>query len=151
MEDTVKRIIFAIALVALVSAAPAAQSGYELLQQALSKEQAEGKMAEAIVIYQRIAKEFASDRALAAKALLRLGEAYQKLGDRQAQQAFERIVRDYSDQKDAAGNARAHLAALQSPAVSRTAPAARQLWAGEGVSGEGRPSADGRYLTFTDW
>jgi Tol biopolymer transport system component len=151
MEDTVKRMIFAIVLVVLVGAGPSAQSGYELLQQALSKEQAEGKVAEAIVIYQRIAKEFASDRALAAKALLRLGEAYQKLGDRQAQQAFERIVRDYSDQKEAAGNARARLAALQSPPASRTAPAARQIWAGEGVSGEGGPSPDGRYLTFTDW
>ena len=145
------RIIFVIVMVALVGAGPSAQGGYELFQQALSKEQAEGKVAEAIVIYQRIAKEFASDRALAAKALLRLGEAYQKLGDRQAQQAFERIVRDYSDQKEAAGNARARLAALQSPPASRTAQAARQIWAGDGVSGEGTPSPDGRYLSFTDW
>jgi serine/threonine-protein kinase len=29
--------------------------------------------------------------------------------------------------------------------------AVRRLWSGEGVSGSGAPSPDGRYLTFTDW
>ena len=29
--------------------------------------------------------------------------------------------------------------------------AVRRLWSGEGVSGSGSPSPDGRYLTFTDW
>ena len=147
-----KRILFGLVMVALVwSVGASAQSGYQLFQQALSKEQAEGKLTDAIVIYQRIVKDFAGDHALAAKALLRLGEAYQKLGDRQAQQAFERIVRDYADQKEAAGAARTRLAALQLPGASPTKQAARQIWTGEGVDGGGTPSPEGRYLSFTDW
>jgi Tol biopolymer transport system component len=144
MENIMKRILFVIALVVLVGAGPSAQSGYELLQQALSKEQAEGKVAEAIVIYQRIAREFASDRALAAKALLRLGEAYQKLGDRQARGAFEALVRQYPDQNEATV-ARARLA--RSPEGVKPVEQALRL---VGVSSGMSISRDGRRLVYFD-
>ena len=130
------------------SAGASAQSGYQLFQQALSKEQAEGKLNDAIVIYQRIVKEFAGDRALAAKALLRLGEAYQKLGDKQAQAAFERVVRDYGDQKDAAALARAHLGTTGSVARVK---GDRSVWSSPNADGFGTISPDGRFLTYTDW
>ena len=130
------------------SAGASAQSGYQLFQQALSKEQAEGKLNDAIVIYQRIVKEFAGDRALAAKALLRLGEAYQKLGDKQAQAAFERVVRDYGDQKDAAALARARLGTTGSVARVK---GDRSVWSSPNADGFGTISPDGRFLTYTDW
>jgi hypothetical protein len=147
----VKRILFGIVMVALVwSVAASAQSGYQLFQQALSKEQAEGKLADAIVIYQRIVKEFAGDHALAAKALLRLGEAYHKLGDRQAQAAFERIVRDYADQTEAVAIARTRLARNELGART-TATTLRKIWADPKVDTEGTVSPDGRYLSYVDW
>ena len=51
-------------------AALAAESGAELFQKAVTEERASGNLEEAIKLYQRIAKEFASDRPLAAKALV---------------------------------------------------------------------------------
>ena len=50
------------------TAALAADAGAELFQKAVTEERAAGNLEEAIKLYQRVAKEFASDRALAAKA-----------------------------------------------------------------------------------
>lgn len=44
------------------------QNGYDLFQKALVKERAEGKLEEAIQIYEQIIREFSTDRALVAKA-----------------------------------------------------------------------------------
>ena len=62
---------------------------------------------------------------------------------------FERVVREFGDQKQAADAARAGLAS-----VAATGPAAtvnRQLWTGPDVDTMGTITADGRYLSFTDW
>jgi Tol biopolymer transport system component len=144
-----KRLLFATLIVAsLLGSRPAAQSGYELFQQALSKEQAEGKLPEAIALYQRIAKNFTSDRALTVKALLRLAECYQKAGDTQARTVLEQVVRDYSDQKEAAATAREHLGAGLSMV---RATGDRAVWTGSKVDLFGRVSPDGRYVTYVDW
>ena len=57
-------------------AAIAAETGAELFQKALTAERAAGNLEEAIKLYQRVAKEFASDRALAAKALVQEARCY---------------------------------------------------------------------------
>jgi len=87
----------------------------ELLQSGVTKETVQGDLKGAIELYQKAAKEAGANRSLAAKAQFRLGAAYQKLGDDQARAAFERIVRDYSDQPEAA-EARARLNAMSTPA-----------------------------------
>ena len=60
-------------------AALAAETGAELYQRAVTLEKANGNLQEAIKLYQRVAKEFASDRALAAKALVQAAKCYEKL------------------------------------------------------------------------
>ena len=128
-----------------------AESGYDLFQKALAAERADGNIAEAIKLYERITKDFASDHALMAKTLLRLGDCYQKLGDDKAQAAFERVVREFGDQKEAAAEARTRLAALQAPAASQTKRAARQVWTDAKVCCGTRPdttSPDGRSATW---
>ena len=80
---------------------------------------------------------------------MRMAECYRKLGDQQAIKVFERVVREFGDQKQAADAARASLAS-----VAATGPAAtvnRQLWTGPDVDTMGTITADGRYLSFTDW
>src|SRR2546430_15251368 len=47
----------------------AAETGAELYQKALVKERGAGNLEDAIQLYQRIAREFPGDRALAAKSL----------------------------------------------------------------------------------
>lgn len=111
----------------------AAQSGNDLFQQALSKERAEGKLDEAIQIYERIAKEFSSDRALAARALLQLGRCYERLGRSEAQTAYERLVREYADQRAAADEARARLAELARARAPNVTVASHLVWSGDDV------------------
>jgi len=72
-----------------------AQSGYNLFQKALAHERADGNLDEALKLYQRVVKEFSRDRALAAKALVRMAECYQKLGDAQSRTVYERVVREF--------------------------------------------------------
>jgi Tol biopolymer transport system component len=104
----------------------------DLYQQAITRERAAGDIQGAIQLYRQVAAS--SDRALAARALLRLGEAYEKLGARESQAAYERIVRDFADQTEPANAARARLAALRSTTAqtaraSGTAPSFAMLLA----------------------
>src|SRR6266536_1107123 len=90
------------------------ESGNDLFQKALVAERANGKLDEAIKLYQRIAQKFASDRSLAAKALLQMGQCYEKLGDAQARKAYDRVVREYADQGEIVAAARSGLGRLGS-------------------------------------
>ncbi len=136
--------------VALSAGVAAAQSGYDLFQQGLIKERAEGNLDEAIKLYQRIVREYASDRTLAAKALIELGQCYEKLGNTEARKAYERVLRDYADQEEMVTEARTRLAALSGGAKT-TELVARRVWEGPGAGSMGSPSPDGRYLSFVDW
>lgn len=84
----------------------------ELLEAALTKETIQGDLAGAITLYEQAVKEAGSNRALAAKAQLRLAAAYQKQGSEQARVIYERVARDYSDQTEAAAEARSRLVSL---------------------------------------
>ncbi len=132
--------------------------GSDLFQKALSKERAEGRLDQAIEIYERIVKEFSADRPIAAKALLQLGRCYERLGKADARTMYDRVLREYADQRAVADEARARLTAFARPNVGRggnapaTGPAARRLWEGQ-AAGQflGSPSPDGRYMSFVDW
>ena len=112
------RLVFTIALTAL-SAVISSQSssGHALFEQALAKERVEGNLPEAIRLYERVVTEFASDRALGARALVQIGLSYEKLGRDEAVRAYERLVRDFADQQDAVVQARARLAILKQTAT----------------------------------
>jgi Tol biopolymer transport system component len=131
--------VITLALLFLVADADrtVAQTGHDLFQQALVKERADGDLRGAIAIYERIAREFAEDRALAAKALVQMGRCHEKLGNEDAQRAYRRVVREYPDQTDMVAEARGRLTALERLA---TPPAFI-----------GRPSLDGRHVVYTDW
>ena len=60
-------------------AALAAESRPELFQKAVTAERAAGNLEQPITLYQRVATEFASDRALAARALVAEAHCYEKL------------------------------------------------------------------------
>jgi Tetratricopeptide repeat len=94
-------------------AAFAADTGAELFQKAVTQERAAGNLEEAIKLYQRVAKEFASDRALAAKALVQAARCYEKLGQDKAVKIYEQVARDYRDQREPSATASARLAVLR--------------------------------------
>ena len=137
--------------IALPPAAPAlAQQGQDLYQQALRKENVEGDLRAAIELYQRIAREFAEDRALVARALVHMGLSYEKLGEPEAQAVYQRVLRDYADQRDAVQQAQARIAAADSR-VQQDGLVARRVWDGPEVDLFGAVSSDGQLLTYVDW
>jgi tetratricopeptide (TPR) repeat protein len=87
-----------VAIALALSSPMGAQSGHELFQQALSKERAEGKLHEAIALYQRVIDVAGTDHALAAKALLQLGRCYEALGNTEARAVYERLIARYPEQ-----------------------------------------------------
>ncbi len=140
----------------------AQQTAEELYQAGLYQEEVQGDLESAIDIYRRILEEFPANRPVAAKALMHIGLCHEKLGSREAQRAYERLVRDYGDQTEVADRARARLADLQglarAEAPAQAAAAAgivvRELWVGRTgveVDASGGPSPDGRYLVYIDW
>lgn len=150
---TTKHTIVAIALVLGSAAAPVmlrAQSGYDLFQKALATERADGNLREAIELYARVAREFAADRALAARALLRMADCYEKLGNPEAARIYERVTRDYADQRAAVEEARAYLRTNEDRSRGKSM-VSRKVWSGPQVAPEGSVSADGRFVTYPAW
>jgi len=128
-------------------------SAADLYQHAVQLEEVKGDLDGAIAIYKNILERFSGDRGPAARAQLHLGFCYQRLGKPEARAAYEAVVRDHADQPELAAQAKSRLSSLAQPAAGRTASSmvARQIWTGPEVDLEGKPSADGRYLTYVDW
>ncbi len=128
-----------------------------LMQAAHQKQLVEGQLEQAIQLYKRIVQEHPGNRVVAAKALLEMGQCYEKLGNTEARKAYERLLRDYGDQNEPAAQARARLAALTGNAASGGSQMmARRVWAGPDVHVfvdvhvMGSLSPDGRYLSCVD-
>jgi Tol biopolymer transport system component len=109
----------------MVSAQPAAQAVDPgvALRAAIETETVKGDLTAAIEQYKKLAQS--TDRVVAAQALLRLADCYQKLGDAQAQAVYERVVREFADQKDLVAIARARMGSRR---TNGTGMVARQLW-----------------------
>jgi Tol biopolymer transport system component len=137
------------AVIALsISSASAADLKAEVaLRAAREQETVKGDLKGAIEEYNKILATYSQDRSVAARALLRLGECYEKLGRSDAQKTYERLLREYPEQKEAAA-ARAKLAGTRDHWGDVTV---ERVWAGEDVNLEGNLSADGRYLAFVDY
>ncbi|MBI4902662.1 MAG: PD40 domain-containing protein [Acidobacteria bacterium] len=119
-----------------------------LFEQALMKERSQGDLKGAIALYQRIAADKNTSRAMAAKALLEMARCQEKEGGENARRTYERLVKDFADQPEAVAAARTRMSVLG----AASGPRLRQLWAGGGeVHDEGSISLDGRYLTYTSW
>jgi Tol biopolymer transport system component len=130
-----------------------AQSGYDLFQKALATERADGNLKDAIQLYEHIVKQFASDRALVARALVRMADCYQRLGDSESKKIWQRIVRDYADQPEPVATAHARLG---DGGVKGSGMLARQVVLSDrrsiaNLMISGTVSRDGRYLPFIDY
>ena len=102
--NTLRIGMICVALTLLMGAPALAQTGHDLLQQALVMEQAEGNLQAAIQLYERIVQEFGGDGPLAARALVQMGQCYEKLGSQEAERAYQRRgrARSYPEYLEAA-------------------------------------------------
>jgi hypothetical protein len=143
------RFKIAIALAALFAAGQLWGQGSRTteaqLKAAHDKAEFEGDPKGAIEMYKRIAD--GKDQVLAVRALLGMADAYRKLGDPEAQKIYERIVKEFSNQKDVVAESQARLASLTAQSKQK----ALQVWKGEEVNASsGSVSGDGRFLSFQD-
>jgi Tol biopolymer transport system component len=105
-------------------------------------EEVEGDLKKAIEQYRQIVAR--GDRAAVVRALIRMAECHQKLGDAEAKNIYERIVRDFSDHKDAVAVARGRLESSKS--TSQPTLTTQRV----SIEGAGRVSPDGRYVLVTE-
>jgi len=141
--------IFAVVAVG-VSLVTAQNTAATMMEAARKTAVVDGDLEGAIKQYQAIVEMYAkTDRAAAATALVRMADAYQKLGRAaESQASYERVVRDFSDQRQAVSEARARPATVQSPADSQSKQTARRIaTAKNGYPGD--PSPDDRYVSST--
>jgi len=131
----------------------APQNGYDLFQKALAKERAEGNLEEAIALYQKVIEE-SKDESLAAKAQLRIGICYEKLGRKEAQKAFQKVIDNYPGQTETVKVAKEKLSILMKAQTVAEKGDKKfkisKVWAGPDISTSGEPSPDGRYLSCVD-
>ena len=141
-------------MTAFVLAQTGSQNQQVQFEKALTLEEAQGKLQEAMALYQKIV-DGSKDQALAAQAQLRIGICHQKLGHKEAQSAFQRVIDKYPGQAETVRLAQERLSLLvRAQAVVERKDnelRIRQVWAGPGTDTEGAPSPDGRYLSYVDW
>ncbi|MGB2845197.1 MAG: tetratricopeptide repeat protein [Candidatus Aminicenantaceae bacterium] len=129
------------------------QSAHDLFQKGLAKERAEGNLEEAIQLYEKVVKT-AKDKALAAKAQLRIGFCFEKLGLKEAQKAFQKVIDNYPNQAEAVKTAREKLALLlKAQAIVEKGEKELRIRkiCSTPETGMGEISPDGQYLSFVDW
>jgi Tol biopolymer transport system component len=122
-----------------------------MLQAARNKQLVDGDLAQAIQMYKKILSEYSANRPVAAKALVEMGDCYEKLGKSEALKAYQRVLRDYADQSTEANEARARLAALEHGGTHGSEMVAQRIWADPDVDVEGGVAPSGRYLSYVDW
>jgi Tol biopolymer transport system component len=133
------------------------QTGEDLFQKALRLERNEGKLVEAIEIYNTVVAE-GKNKSLAAQAQLRIGLCYEKLGQKsvkQAQEAFQKVIDNFPGQTEAVKVAQEKLSIFlkAQSAIAKVDKEfnIRKVWASPGTDVTGAPSPDGKYLSFVDW
>jgi Tol biopolymer transport system component len=127
-----------------------AQSAEDLFQKGIQLEEVKGQLEKAIDLYKSIVEKNATNKPVTAKALLHLGNCYEKLGKSEAKKAYDRIVREFADQQGVAAEARTRLAVLAqngSRQKEKPSPTVRRV----AEFGAESLSRDGRYVTYRDY
>ena len=125
------------------------QNASSLFEQGLMKENAEGDLTGAISVFNRIVADKAADPSTRAKAQLHIGICYEKLGQRDAQAAYQKVIDNYPQQQQEVASARermAKLVAASKEGVSR--PTFRKIHAANGPGPDAQFSPDGKSIAL---
>lgn len=83
-----------------------------LFEKAKFTMETKGDLNAAIGLFNDLIRKYPKEREYAAKSQLYIGLCYEKFGTKEAQKAYESVVREYSDQSDIVVQAKARLASL---------------------------------------
>jgi len=129
---------------ALYAADPARE---QLLQRAIDLMESKGDLARAMPLFEDASRS--ADKALAARALLYLGQGQERQGAERARATYERIIKEFGNQTETVAAARRRLAAIGSAHSPQTLT--KRLVCGACGDGEADFSPDGRLMLITDW
>jgi hypothetical protein len=108
------RILFGALFTLALSLALLGQNAQQVYQRALAQEQATGNLPEAIRLYSQAVKSSGKDRALAARALVRIAGVQEKLGQlTEAADGYAIVLKTYPEQREQAILAQQRLDALR--------------------------------------
>ncbi len=118
-------------------------------------EEAEGDLEKALGLYKKILEQFPGEREIAVKAQLHIGLCYEKLGLKEAREAFEKVIAGYPEQEEEVKIAREKLSRLlKAKAVIEEEEkelTMKKVFTAAPRDLVGAPSPDGRYLSTVDW
>ena len=150
MKSRIFIFIFLAFAVVILSSAYIQQSAEQLYQSGLYKEEVEGELEKAIEIYERIIKDFPGNKATAAKALYHIGLCYEKLGNKEAQKAYQRLIDEYPGQIQEVNLAKERLASLVKAAETvPQKPNFRKIRIPTGLNLGVQISPDGKSFAYT--
>ena len=146
--------LMTLGLIFVFGNSPSQQSAEEIFERAFFYEDVQGDLQKAIGLYEQILKQFPDNRETAAKAQLRIGICYEKLGRSEARNAYQKVIDNFPRQIAAVREAREKLAALQS-GPSAAPPASRDsnlvIRRVPNFDMYAKPSPDGKYIASVDW
>ena len=131
------------------------QSGEDLFQKALRLERNEGKLLEAIELYNKVVVE-GGNEALAAQAQLRIGLCFEKMGQKsvkQAQEAFQKVLDNFPGQMEVVKVAKEKLSIIRSAGkpAEKVEEGFQIRLVEQGLDSSGEISPDNKYLCCVDW
>jgi Tol biopolymer transport system component len=141
-------------VVAFVLAGAGQQNAEQLYKTGLYEEEVGGDLQKAIGIYQDILQRFPDNRGIAAKAQLHIGLCYEKLGLKEAERAFQKVIADYPERLEEVKTAKEKLSfILRTRSITGVADkglSVRLLWSGPDADSVGKASPDGTILSYID-
>lgn len=150
-----KRILYILTVVLVSVPAVAQVTGGQLLRQGMYKEDIDGDLKRAIVVYEMVLSRFPNDRKSAAMAQLRIGCCQEKLGLEEAAASYRSVISNYADQTQVARVAREKLARLNGKGEDLNAKEQAALVdyyiKRTYVDLMSDLSADGSKIAYTDW
>jgi outer membrane lipoprotein-sorting protein len=106
-------LIAVIGVILLTASSPVlAENASALYQEGLMKETGEGDLDAAIELYREIVSKHADTTEVAARAQLRIGMCYEKLGREQATEAYQKVIERFPGEAEIVQQARERLQAL---------------------------------------
>ena len=156
-----KKTLIFIAFIAAMLMAFGFQNSSEhkvLFEKAKFTMETKGDLKGAIKLFNQIIKEYPAERKYAAKSQLYIGLCYEKLGLKEAEKAFQKVVENYPEQTETVHMAKEKLIILRRVHAfvekSDKEFKVRQVWADQESDIEirgGAISPNGRYHAFIDW
>lgn len=152
---TLKKILFSVCLLLFsVTMMRAQPSHEELFEKAKYLMETSGDLQNAILQFEEIIQNYPDEQAYGAKSQFYIGLCYEKLGKQEAKKAFEKVIVNYPTEEKIVLLAKERLSDLESPPekVARMNMdfQLQQVWANP-LDDMGKPSPDGRYLSYVNW